>query len=360
MGIRTTKEFSKKIKLNAHLAYGLRDDEMKYGLGYKVFLSKKPRTILSMNYKDDNELLGQSQNAFSADNGIAGLFRYGLLDNLTRVKEFKAGISREWFQGFSTKVSFYNRELSAQSNEFTPNAYQYNHLDPVTLDTFQSGIITTTEIRIHTKFAYKEKYFDRAFERSSLGTKSPIIQAQFTFGVKGILGSDYDYTKAVINISDRIDINPFGGMNFELEGGKVWGAMPYPLLELPGGNETFMFDAHAFNGMDYFEFANDVYVSASVLHRFHGFFLNKIPLIRKLKWRELVGAKVIVGDLNVAKHNNIMLLPAGLNASRPYAEANIGVENIFKILRIDAVWRLTDLDDNNRLVRIKASVQFLF
>jgi hypothetical protein len=123
-----------------------------------------------------------------------------------------------------------------------------------------------------------------------------------------------------------------------------------------------MYDNFAYNAMGYFEFANDIYATASVLHRFNGFFLNKVPLLRKLKWRELVGAKAIFGSVS-NKHNDAMLIPEGLKSleNDPYYEANIGIENIFKIFRVDAVWRLSHLDvPDAEPIRIKMSMQFLF
>jgi hypothetical protein len=113
-------------------------------------------------------------------------------------------------------------------------------------------------------------------------------------------------------------------------------------MELHGGNETYMFDPYAYNMMRYFEFASDQYVSASAEHHFNGLFLNRIPLLKKLKLRELAGIKGVWGSINDA-NRNVLIFPSSLKAlnNGPYLEANVGVENIFKIFRIDALWRLT-------------------
>lgn len=176
------------------------------------------------------------------------------------------------------------------------------------------------------------------------------------------MNSEYEYSKLVFNVSDRLHFNPFGHLDVIAEVGKIWGHIPYPLLDLPGGNETYIFDLYAFNGLNYFEFANDKYASLTLSHHFNGLFLNKIPLMRKLKWREVVGAKGIIGSLD-DKHKEILVFPNYLKTltGRPYYEASLGIENIFKIFRVDAVWRLAYLESPGAIpFTFKASMQFTF
>ncbi len=355
-GMRTSTEFSKQIRLMGYIAYGTKDDDIKYKFGFQTFLSKKPRTMIGMYYKNDNEILGQSQNAFTTDNILASVFRRGPLRNLTRAKQFDTYIDRQWLPGFSTKLSFYNRELEPQGN------FSYEKLDEATQTVTLKNNITTTELRLLARFAYKEKFVVGVFNRKSLGTKYPIIQSEVTLGVKGIVGSEYNYQKLVLNLKDRIYTNPIGYFDYIIEAGQTWGTLPYPLLQLPGGNETYIYDIYAFNSMNFFEFVNDKYISATISHHFGGFFLNKIPLMRKLKWREVVGAKTIVGNAS-AKHQAELLLPTYINTlnNKPYYEATAGIENIFKIFRVDAVWRLAYLDAPRAIpFTVKASMQFSF
>jgi hypothetical protein len=360
VGMRTSNEFSKWLELSGYVAYGLRDEQFKYKFGFRSFLSKKPRTMVGVYYKNDNEILGQSQNAFTTDNILSSI-RVTPLRNLTRAKEFSTFIDYQWFQGFSTKLSFYNRELIPQQPKNT-HEFEYLKLDENTGDTTVKNNITTSEIRVTTRFAYNEKFVAGEFDRASLGTKYPIFQSQYIFGVKGVLGSEYNYHKLVVNVSDRFYINPIGYTDYIIEGGKIWGALPYPLLDFPGGNQTFIYDIYAFNSMNYFEFANDKYASLTLSHHFDGFFLNKIPLMRKLKWREVVGAKGIAGSLS-NKREELILFPGFLKSlnTKPYYEATIGVENIFKIFRIDGIWRLAYLDTPGvALFSVKLSMQFTF
>src|SRR5206468_458193 len=140
---------------------------------------------------------------------------------------------------------------------------------------------------------------------------------------------------------------PFGWTYYLLEAGKTWGTLPYPLLQVHQGNETYTYDDMAFNMMNYYEFVSDTYTSVSLTHHFDGFFLDKIPLMRKLKWREIASAKGVIGNMS-DKNRNILLDPNAFSPLRkPYVEVGAGIENIFKIIRVDAIWRLSYLNNPN-------------
>jgi hypothetical protein len=354
-GLRTSNKFSKWYELSGYAAYGTKDKKFKYSLGARSFLDKKPRTLVGAYYKNDNEILGQSQNGFTTDNILSSIFRITPLRNLTNVEEINTYIEREWFSGFSTKLAYYNRKMSPLGN------FYYEYQKDATTIAYKKNI-TTSELRLLARFAYQEKYIDGEFTRVSLGTTYPVLQTQYTIGLKGVLGSSYKYHKLTVKVDDRIRINPIGYFDYILEYGKVWSPLPYPLLELHGGNETYIYDPYAYNNMNYYEFVSDEYASASVEHHFDGFFLNKIPLLRKLKWREVVGGKALVGKVN-NKNRELLIFPKNLLALNhgPYMEVSAGIENILKIFRIDAIWRLTYLNHPKALpFTIKGSLQFSF
>nr|MBA3705528.1 hypothetical protein [Bacteroidota bacterium] len=352
-GGRTSNQFSKWYELSGYVAFGTKDERFKYSIGLRSFISKNPRTMVGMYYKNDNEILGQSQNGFTTDNILASLFRITPLRNLTNVKQVFFYIDRQWFSGFNTKLSFYNRQMFPLANF----SYEY-HKTSNTIATKEH--ITTSEVRVLARLALHEKFIDGAFTRLSLGTPNPIIQAQYTLGIKNLFNSDYNYQKLVLNLEDRIRINPIGYFDYLLECGKVWGQLPYPLLELHGGNETYTYDLYAFNGMNYYEFVSDEYATASISHHFDGFFLNRIPLMRKLKWREVIGGKALIGRVN-DKNRELLIFPDHLYDLKrgPYFEANAGIENIFKVFRIDGIWRLSYLD-NPRVTPFSFRFSFQF
>ena len=338
-GGRTSNKFSKWYELSGYTAFGTKDEKFKYGLGIRAFVTKKPRLMVGMYYKNDNEILGQSQNGYTTDNIHSSVLAISPLNNLTNVKQTNAYIDREWFTGFNTSISVYNRKMTPLANfhyEYQKTSDQIAYLNN----------ITTTEIRLFTRFAYHEKFVDGVFTRVSLGTKWPIVSAQYTLGVKNLFGGNYDYHKLVINWDHFIRTRALGYFNYIIEYGKTWNALPYPLLALHGGNETYTYDPYAFNAMNYYEFVSDQYAFIKGEHHFNGFFFNKVPLLRKLKWREVVGANALIGSVN-DQNRSLLNFPDHLyDLSRgPYLETNAGVENIFKIFRLDAVWRLSYLDN---------------
>lgn len=335
-GGRTSEKFSKLYELNGYVAYGLHDETWKYALGFKSFLTKKPkRQIVGMDFRSDYEILGQSTNGFSQDNVLASFFRTNPLTNLTRVSSTQAYYEREWFEGLITKFTLVGRQ-------FTPlgtNVYNYRQRDG---SIGERENINNTEARINVRFAWKEKFVSEGFYRVSLGTRYPVLQLNYSKSLQNAFKGEYDYHKLVLNVNDRIRITPIlGYTDYTVEFGKIWGAVPYPIMELHGGNETYLYDYMAFNMMNYYEFVSDEFVSVSLFHHFEGLFLNKIPLLKRLKWREVATLKTVWGSVN-SKNRQTLLFPATLSAldKGPYAEASAGIENIFKVFRIDAFWRL--------------------
>ena len=136
-----------------------------------------------------------------------------------------------------------------------------------------------------------------------------------------------------------------GWSKYMIDAGKIFGKLPYAMLEIHPGNETYSFDKFAFNKMNYYEFISDEYISLYYSHHFDGFFLNHIPLMRALEWREVVYFRGVVGRLS-DENQKYSRFPTNSNhLAEPYYEAGVAIENIFKLLRIDAGWRLSYLDN---------------
>lgn len=337
LGGRTSAKFSRWYELNGYVAYGTLDEKYKYSLGFKSFLTKKPRRqLVGVEFKSDYEILGQSTNGFSQDNLFASFFRTSPLTNLTKVDNTQAWYEREWFPGLSTKVTL-------SGSLYTPvgaASYRYYKKDGAIGN---KENLRNTEARINIRFAYKEKFVGGDFERISLGTTWPIVQLNYAKSLQNAFGGEYDYQKLAVNIFDRVRITPIlGYTDYMIQGGKIWGQVAYPLLELHGGNETYVYDYYAYNMMRYYEFGSDQYVSVGLFHHFEGLLFNKIPLLKRLKWREVVSAKAVWGSVE-PNNRKTLIFPTTLKSleREPYVEATAGIENIFKVFRVDALWRLT-------------------
>jgi hypothetical protein len=355
LGGRTSNSFSRWMEFSGYVAYGVRDEQFKYNFAYKTFITKKPRRLMGISYKNDNEILGLSNNAFSSDNVLATIFRRSPFNNFTKVETYEYYYEREWFKGLDTKLSFNVRNMFPIGE----NSYTRNVADGTTENVLR---ITTSEIRLGVRFAYNDKYVESVFTRTSVGTKAPVIQLQYVEGLKGVFGSQYNYRRLSINLDDRLRFGIFGYTNYILEAGKTWGRVPFPLMTLHPGNETYVYDWSAFNMMNYFEFASDMYATATIIHHFDGFFLNHIPLMRKLKWREVATFKWLVGSVNSYNRDEIVFPSTLYTLNRgPYMEAGAGLENIFKFFRVDCFWRLSYLDHPNVApVGVRVSLQVLF
>jgi len=340
IGGRTSNAFSKWWEFSGYGAYGFSDAKYKGSIGVRGFLQKKPtRRMVSLIYKKDYEVLGQSVNAFQQDNIVASFFRRNPLSNLTEVDKVVGYYDHEWFSGFNSRINMSYRNIKPLGST------KYRFVGVNATDTFIQKNIIASEIGFTTRFAWNEKFVNGEFQRMSLGTTYPVLQLNFTANIKGVLGSQYSFQRASISVSDRYRQNPIGYIDYMFEIGKIWGKVPYPLLNLHPGNETYAYDAYSFNLMNYFEFGSDKYIIATATHHFDGFFLNKFPLLKKLKWRELISTKVVWGDITNTNKTSL-IMPATLSSlrSKPYVELGAGIENIFKVLRIDAMWRLTYID----------------
>ncbi len=340
IGGRTTTTFSKKINLEAYVAYGTLDDIFKFG-GKLLYLPKKnPRRSLLLSYKYDLEQLGISATARATDNILSSFFSRGPIDKLTYVREYKMAYEYEWFNGLINTVNLTRRELFPLGDSsfviFPDSRY----------DTVYTKSITTSEIGIDTRISFKETYIDGKFNRATIKSAYPIITISYRYGVPLSHNKDYTYHKLNIELEQWFNVGIIGWSRFIIDAGKIWGTLPYPLLKIHDGNETWLFDQSSSNMMNYYEFMSDQYINFFYTHHFDGFFFNKIPGFRKLKWREVVYFRGLYGTLT-DKNLSFSEFPDNLRplGTEPYMETGAGIENIFKVLRIYAIWRLTHLND---------------
>jgi hypothetical protein len=340
LGGRTSHEFSERLRLEGYVAYGTRDETFKYKLGFRYFLNTRPRESIGASYKNDVEQFGQSENAFQDDNFLASLFRRLPTTKLSKAEYMKTYYEREWISGYSHRLTFAH-------GIFAPlGTFDYSYYTNDEKTTVQNNL-NISQVSLRMRFAYREKFVEGKRGRISLGSDYPVVQVNFTVGLKDVLDSDFNYQKIEGRIEDNIKLPPFGYTYLAFEAGKTWGTVPYPLLDVHIGNESYFYDYSAFNMMNFYEFVSDQYVSINAVHHFDGFFFNKIPLMRKLKWRELVTLRGVAGSMR-EENLDILVNPDAFYAlSKPYFEAGFGIENIIKIVRLDFIYRLSFLDNPN-------------
>lgn len=368
LGARTTPDFSQKVRFGAFAAYGLKDQEWKYGGNVQWIARRNPRSVVGAAYAKDVSSSSASSEAINLNdaNFLTGFYRRPVLQKLMAVEETKVFYEQYLQGGWSGRVTLLDRSLApfrTSSGSGFNYAYLPNPDAPSAIDT----VVNTSEAVLKARYAHGEEYIDGTFNRTKTGLQNFIFETQYTYGKSG-----NPYHKLEIGVGGYFDINPIGRTNYQINAGKTFGKAPFLLLHLAEGNESYSYETSSFNGMNRYEFVGDIYSSLVVTHHFNGLFLNKIPLIRKLNWREVVTFKAFTADMSAANRaaNQLNLFDvaavsktnyAGFRvpSTEPYMEASVGVENIFKVLRIDGVWRLNYLD-NPEAARFALHVGFDF
>jgi hypothetical protein len=347
-GFKTNIDFSKKWILGGSVGYGFDDEKVKYSAFVQNILSREKWTTVSMRVRSDLGRVGIDDESLADNYLFLAAQRFGVFRRGYYFDESRFNFQREIFKGFTQR-------FAVRRSTFKP-VFNFGYYEIPEDNT--SSILNSyenAEVILESRFARDELFILNDNERLSLGTiKWPIITFRYTRGLKGVLGSDFEYDKVRLSINKRIRFGPLGVGSMNLTGEYVFNTIPYPLLSLHLGNQTPVYAQVTYNLMNYGEFISDRYASMQYQHHFEGFLLNRIPLMRKLKWRLVGSSNVIFGGMKERNRNIIAettstgeeTLPVGfLEEGKPYVELGYGVENIFKFFRVDFVHRLSYLDD---------------
>ncbi|MDD2491751.1 MAG: DUF5686 family protein [Bacteroidales bacterium] len=353
VGGMTTTDFSKRVNLDGHISYGFRDKQFKYKLGTTISLTNRSIyefPVRSLRFSIQKETKVPGVELYFVHEGSAYLsISRGIDDKLFYNKSIKAEYFHEFENHFSYKLGYnFTRQKPGGS-----------------LDFGESSKIDIGEVSLDLRYAPNEQFYQKRTFRTPIANKYPILQLNYTLGNK-ILGGDFNYHFIRFNASKRFYPSVIGYTDAVFESGLVLGNLPFPLLEMHNANQSYIYQATTYNLMNFLEFVSDKYASLFVDHNFNGFLLNKIPLIKHLGLREIVTFKVLYGGLN--DHNNpnirqsspaaeswLMPLPKDKDGNPatftldkgPYIEVSVGIGNIFKLLRVDLVRRVTYLDNPN-------------
>lgn len=353
-GGRTNVKLEPSLLASAYLAYGQRDREWKGSAAVTWAFNQQVPRIFPMNqitagFQKDIRAPGVDVTNWSPDNLFLSFQRAAsnrmLYQNIARLE-----YSREYRSGFSFFPAFYWKQFSP-AGKLT---FEYELPDDGQI--VSKADITTSEFAIQLRFAPNEKFYQGSSYRYAMLTKSPVYTLSYKAGVKGVWGSEFNYHKVMFNFTKNIFEGPIGRSQVILEAGRTFGKVPYPLLDIHRANQSYEFDWYSYNLMNFMEFVSDKYVSLNIQHNFNGFFLNKVPLVKKLKLREVGSFKLLYGGLDAhnrpSAENGLLLFPVDDNGQvyshtlekKPYMEASVGIANIFKLLRIDYLWRLSYTD----------------
>lgn len=336
-GVRTTTAVSRRVRLAGYVAYGTGDGRVKGGGSIELPFNRQLSRKLTITGRHDVLQLGAGQNALTESNLLGSILSRGGRQRLSMVNRADAFYEHEWRHGVTGIAGM--RMQRIYGNEYVPL------LRP---DSTRRNSVATAELHFGLRFAHNEKVYRSTFDRLYLGSDYPVLTLEFTTGLRGLLENGTEYCRLEAGLHYKPKLPPAGYSDITVQGGKIFGAVPYPLLKLHEGNGTYFYDPYAFSCMNFYEFASDSWVGIFFEHHFNGWLLGRIPLMKRLKWREVLVCKSVWGTLskrNDGSHRDTeaqLLFPEGMSSVRdPYVEAGFGVENIFRLLRIDCIWRLT-------------------
>lgn len=363
LGFRTSYKFSRNWVIEGFGAYGFWDEKWKYSLKLERILNRKRWTKLGVVYRRDVEQIGITDN----ENYSTGLFTaFNLLgsNNLNMNRDARIMFGTDLRNGLRFTMLLGNRAYLFQKVGNFNFAYYPNFPDTTV---YASDFLNTT-LTMSLRYAPRYYFLQNDNRRVTFTGIGPEYYGTVIRGLKGFVGGEFSYTRTVAGVNYNKVWGAIGRTAMNMEVSRVFGTLPYPLLTVYIGNQSFVYNTGAYNQMRIFEFITDRSVSASLEHHFNGFFLNRVPLIKRLKWREIIGTKGIYGTLSDANFNIVPdVVPEGAVTQFktftdvPYWEVSFGLENIFKIIRVDAVWRLTYRDEPRvRNFGVKASVGLAF
>lgn len=339
LGIRTTKKLSRKFRLMGYAAYGFKDKTLKGGGTFEYMFNNQPTNKLVVSYKHDVMQLGKGPTIYGSGSLMSSILAKANSQKMSMVNDYALSWQKEWSQNFNMIIALESRRIF--SNIFVPM---------VSPDGKIFNSVGYNQAHMQLRFSKDEIVTRGTFEKHYMYSKYPVVTLDFIGSTKGIGKNEYSYFRPELSIHYTLPIPPIGLSKFDLNTGTIVGEVPYPMLKIHEGNGTYTFSRNSFACMDYYEFASDLWTTLFWEHNFKGFFLGKIPLLRRLQWREVASLRAAYGTIR--KQNNgivgsedasaVMLFPEKMGKlNRPYVEMGVGITNIFRFLRIDAFWRMT-------------------
>lgn len=364
VGGLTTANLNKRIFARGYIAYGTKDQKLKYGseLEYsfhdKKYHSREfPIHSLKLSHLYDVNMLGQHYQFTNNDNVFLSLKRQDdkqIIYERSTLLEY----TLEFYNNFSIKTGIkHDRKEATIYMPFMDGfGNNYSYYDQCAFN-------------IQLRYAPGEKFYQTKTKRFPVNLDAPIFILSHYFSPKSMLGSKYTINTTEISAQKRFWFSAFGNIDIILRAGHAWSQVPYPNLLIPNANLSYTIQPESYSLMNPMEFINDSYASWDMTYYANGAILNYIPLLKKLKLREVFTFRGLYGHLsdknNPNLNNNLFKFPEISHTynmgSKPYMEMGIGLENIFKILRVDYVWRLTYKSTNNidrHGIRIAAHFKF--
>lgn len=352
-GLQTNHHFNQNIQLRGYAGLSTKDNQFRYLLSSISVITRKQWSTLDLTYTSDISGGYEHQDELDQNSIFASFLRRVNYSEVRLLNRKNADIKYKKY--FDNGIGI-GAEL--KNSSITPffNVY-YTH------DNFTPYIVTkpglnsdykVNEATLSVRFSHRERYITKHYHRESLGSNYPIVTLSYTDGIKvnnGFLKSDFNYNKWDLNIQHDFTDGRIGQLSYTINAGLTNGVLPVILLDVHKGNDTYYYNQYAFNNMNRYEFASDKYASLSLQQSFGSFPFKYVPLLKRLKWRSLVDFKGVIGTMSEANKIANGYYDTSINYhftipdKTPYMETGVGIDNIFHLIRIDAVWRLNYLNN---------------
>lgn len=322
--------------------------ELTYSFNKKEYLPREfPKRTLT--FTSTYDVCSPSDKFVHTDkDNVFTALKWTTVDKMMFYNRQQLSFEREEEWGFRTTISLKTEENEACGNLLFKPLSMVGNEDAMN----GPGKFRTTEARIEFRYAPGETFINTKQRRLPVNLDAPVFTLSHTTGIKGVLGGEYNYNFTEASIYKRLWLNSWGKIDITAKGGIQWNKVPYPLLIMPAANLSYIISDETFNLINNMEFLNDRYASLDISWDLNGKLFNRIPLLKKLKWREWLGIKCLWGTLtdknnptlaaNAGDHT-LMEFPEGsyiMDSKRPYIELIAGIHNIFKIIHIQYVHRL--------------------
>jgi hypothetical protein len=331
--LSTNRKFSDKLNLSGYVAYGFSDQAWKGRVQVKYLFNREPWTMLTAYHKSDLDNGQVYYDQLGSDNIFGLVFRKPNIPfKFQRVTEQRIDFLKESFSGLAFGMSVSHKKYVALLNLPTADLFPSKEGNP--FENFETAF--------RLRYAYQERRIEDNFLRSSLGSQFPIADWRMAIGWPGVMQSNYRYTKIDIALSDFLPTASYGTFYYNLFAGRVWGNIPYQLLDIQPGNEWYYFSRYSFNLMNRFEYLTDRYAGFNIEHHLGSGIFKWFGITRRWKLRQQWHIKGVVGDLSEenTQLNFVGNFPFTSLSNKLYLEAGTGLNNIFKFFTIDFVWRL--------------------
>ncbi len=360
LSLQTTANLNKRLFASGYYAHGFGSHKNYYSASLTYsFIDKLympweyPKRTLKLESTYDISSPSDRYLPTDKDNFLVA-FKWTGINKMMICNRQQLGLEYEWYGGLRGTLNLKAEEYEAcgamSFRKLSEPRIDYTEMVP------HQEYLRTTELFAELRYAPDETYINSKQRRVAINHDAPAISLSHTFGFRNILGGDYTTNLTEAKIYKRFWMNSWGKIDLFLKGGIQWNQVPYPLLIHPVANQSFVIEEEMFNLVNNMEFLNDKYTSLMISWDLNGKFFNRIPLIKHLKWREYIGFNMLYGGLSDknnpylpenAGSNKLMYFPQGcyiMDPSQPYMELVVGIHNIFKLIHVEYVRRLTYLD----------------